>query len=119
MNRAEHSPSEALKILLASPNPTRDKAECFHSLAKVYLTRVSQQSKKKDFCETMVKSIAQFEAEKIYKHASPREEENINAVILKAEVTFIDKIFGGSVVERFKETNDRRFFYQNKPKEIR
>ena len=122
LNLAEHSLSQALKILSASLSTThvnREKAECLHLLAKIYLTRASQQSKKEDFCEMMVKSIALFEAEKVYKHASPREEEETNAVILEAEITFIDKIFGKNGGERFMETNDRRIFNQNKVKEIR
>ena len=122
LNLAEDSISQALKILSASANNSdvnREKARCFHSLAEVYFIRASQQTKREGFSEMMVKCIGLFEAEKIYKHVGPKEEEDINTVVLEAEIMFIEKMFRENGVKRFKEAKDRRILNQNKLNEIR
>jgi tetratricopeptide (TPR) repeat protein len=121
-NLAEQSLSQALKILSASPNSShfnKEKATCFHTMAEIYLTRASQQVDDDGFCEMMVKGIALFEAERIYKYGSYKEDKEINTAILEAEVKFGERVFGPSGVERFKEMSDRRILNRKKMEELR
>ena len=122
LNLAEQSLSQALKILSASTNDShfnKEKATCFHTMAEIYSTRALQQEDNNVFCEMMVKSIALFEAERIYKYGSYKEDKEINTAILEAEVKFIDKIFGHGGVERFKRISKKRVFNRTKLDEIR
>ena len=88
-------------------------------MAEIYLTRASQQLDDDGFCEMMVKGIALFEAERIYKYGSYKEDKEINTAILEAEVKFVDRVFGSSGVERFKEMSDRRILNRKKLEEVR
>ena len=122
LNLAEQSLSQALKILSASTNGShfnKEKATCFHTMAEIYSTRALQQEDNNVFCEMMVKSIALFEAERIYKYGSYKEDKEINTAVLEAEVKFIDKIFGHGGVERFKRISKKRVFNRTKLDEIR
>ncbi|XP_028412663.1 uncharacterized protein LOC114535578 [Dendronephthya gigantea] len=123
LHQAEQSLSQALKILSALPNAShfnKEKAKCFHTMAEIYFTRASQQvDDDSSFCEMMVKSVALFEAERIYKYGRYEEDEKINAAIFDVEVKLVEKIFGLSGVERFKEKSDKRIINQEKLSEIR
>ena len=121
-NLAEQSLSQALKILSASTNASlfnKEKATCFHTMAELYSTRALQQEDNDVFCEMMVKSIALFEAERICKYGSYKEDNEINTAILEAEVKFIDKVFGHGGIERFKRISKKRVFNRTKLDEIR
>ena len=88
LDGAEQSFSYALKILSVLTNSSQyrsQKAKCFHSLAEVYICRSSQQVKKEVCCEMLTKCIALSEAERLYKYGCYKEDENIDAFILKAE----------------------------------
>jgi hypothetical protein len=76
-------------------------------MAEIYLTRASEQLDDDGFCEMVVKSIALFEAERIYKYHGYKEDEKINTAIVELEQKFIDKVFEPSGVGRFKEISDR------------
>ncbi|CAB3996750.1 PREDICTED: uncharacterized protein LOC109474323 [Paramuricea clavata] len=122
LNLAEQSLSQALKILSASPNSSTfngEKATCFHTMAEIYLTRASQQLDDDGFCEMTVKGIALFEAERIYKYGSYKEDKEINTAIIEAEVKFVDRVFGPRGVERFKEMSDRRILNRKELEEVR
>jgi hypothetical protein len=88
-------------------------------MAEIYLTRASQQMDDDGFCEMMVKGIALFEAERIYKYGSYKEDKEINTAILEAEVKFVDRVFGPGGLERFKEMSDRRILNRKKLEEVR
>ena len=88
-------------------------------MAEIYLTRAPQQLDDDGFCEMMVKSIALFEAERIYKYSGYKEDKEINAAILEAEEMLIDRVFGSSGVERFKEMSDKRILNREKLEDIR
>jgi hypothetical protein len=88
-------------------------------MAEIYLTRASQQLDDDGFCEMIVKANALFEAERIYKYGSYKEDKEINTAILEAEVKFVDRVFGPSGVERFKEMTDRRILNRKKLEEVR
>ena len=122
LNLAEQLLSQALKILSTPPNAShfnKEKATCFHTMAEIYLAQASQQLDDNEFCEMMVKSIALFEAERIYKYGSYKEEKEINEAILEAEVKFINRIFGNGGVERFNKMSDKRLWNRTKLEEIR
>ncbi|CAB4006742.1 PREDICTED: uncharacterized protein LOC109475051 [Paramuricea clavata] len=122
LNLAEQSLSQTLKILSASPNSSNFNGEiatCFHIMAEIYLTRASQLMNDDGFCEMMAKCIALFEAERIYKYGSYKEDKEINTAIVEAEVKFVDRVFGQDGVERFKEMSDRRIMNRKKLEEIR
>lgn len=119
---AEQSISHALKVLSASPRSShfgKEKAQCFHSLARLYLTRASHQLTKEDFCETVIKSIALYEGERIYKHGSYTEDKEIDSAISEAELNLVEKIFGDDAVEKFKSAGDKRISNRIKLNEIR
>ena len=119
---AELSFSKALRILSGLPNSShfkKEKSQCFHAMAEIYLSRASQQSDDDDFCDMVVKSIALSEAERIYKHGSYREDEKIDATIEKVDVMFIKRIFGPAAVECFAKIGCKRVTNQKKLDEIR
>ncbi len=121
-NLAEKALGQALKILSASPNAShlnKEKATCFHTLAEIYLTRDSQHLDEDGFCEMIVKAIALFEAERIYKYGSYEEDEEINAAILETEIKVIGKVFGPSGVERLQKMSDNRIINRKKVEKIR
>ena len=120
---AEMLVSQALKALSGSPNASllgNEKAKCFHTMAEIYLARASKQLDNDSFCEMMVKSIALFEAERMYKHGSYKEDLEVDTVISGAELKFVDKLFGRTGVERFeKMSNNSTNLNRKKLKEIR
>ena len=85
----------------------------------IFKTRASQQLGDDGFCEMVIKSIALFEAERIYKYGSYKEYKEINTAVLEAEIKFIERVFGPSGVERFKEMSDRRILNRKKLEEVR
>ncbi|XP_028391922.1 uncharacterized protein LOC114516594 [Dendronephthya gigantea] len=97
----------------------KKKATCFHAMAEIYLTRASQQMDDDGFCEMMVKSIALFEAERIYKHGSYKADEKIDTAIFEAEVKFIGKVFGAGGVDRYKKMENKKNPNRQKLEEIR
>ncbi|XP_028392173.1 uncharacterized protein LOC114516792 [Dendronephthya gigantea] len=122
VNLAEQSLSKALKILSASPmtkHLNKEKATCFHAMAEIYSTRASQQMDDDGFCEMMVKSIALFEAERIYKHGSYKADEEIDTAIFEAEVKFINKVFGAVGVDHYKKMENKKNLNREKLEEIR
>ena len=120
---AEMLVSQALKALSGSPNASllgNEKAKCFHTMAEIYLARASKQLDNDRFCEMMVKSIALFEAERMYKHGSYKEDLEVDTAISGAELKFVDKLFGRTGVERFeKMSNNSTNLNRKKLKEIR
>ncbi|XP_028391925.1 uncharacterized protein LOC114516598 [Dendronephthya gigantea] len=121
-NLAEQSLSKALKILSASPmtkHLNKEKATCFHAMAEIYSTRASQQMDDDGFCEMMVKSIALFEAERIYKHGSYKADEETDTAIFEAEVKFISKVFGAGGVDHYKKMENKKNLNRQKLEEIR
>ena len=109
LSLAEQSISHALKVLSASSKSShlgKEKAQCFHSLAGLYFTRASHQLTKEDFCEMVVKSIALYEGERIYKHGTYKEDKEINSAISEAELNLVQNVFGDDAVERFKSASD-------------
>ena len=122
LNGAEESLAQALKILSASPNRSlfkEEEATCFHTMAEVYSARASQHSDDDSFCEMMAKSIALFEAERIYKYGSYKEDKEVEAAISEAELKFIDKVFGPTGVERFEKMTNNTKLYREKLEKIR
>ena len=120
LSLAEQSISYALKVLSASSKSShfgKEKAQCFHSLAGLYRTRASHQLTKEDFCEMVIKSIALYEGERIYKHGTYTEDKEINSAISEAEFNLVQKVFGDDAVERFKTASDMP--YRIKLNEIR
>ena len=109
LSLAEQSISHALKVLSASSKSShlgKEKAQCFHSLAGLYFTRASHQLTKEDFCEMVIKSIALYEGERIYKHGTYKEDKEINSAISEAELNLVQNVFGDDAVERFKSASD-------------
>ena len=119
---AEMLVSQALKALSGSPNASllgNEKAKCFHTLAEIYLARASKQLDNDCFCEMMVKSIALFEAERMYKHGSYKEYLEVDTAVSAAELKFVDKVFGRTGVERFEKMSNSTNLNRKKLKEIR
>ncbi|XP_028391926.1 uncharacterized protein LOC114516599 [Dendronephthya gigantea] len=97
----------------------KEKATCFHAMAEIYSTRASQQMDDDGFCEMMVKSIALFEAERIYKHGSYKADEETDTAIFEAEVKFISKVFGAGGVDHYKKMENKKNLNRQKLEEIR
>ena len=119
---AELSFRQALRILSGLPNSShfkKEKSQCFHAMAEIYLSRASQQSDDDDFCDMVVKSIALSEAERIYKHGGYREDEKVDATIEKVDVMFIKRIFGPAAVECFTKMGCKRVPNRQKLEGIR
>ena len=122
LNEAEQSIAKALRILsalLKGKNFNEEKAQCFHSLAELFLLRASKQIKKEDYCEMVIKSIALFEAERIYKHGTYTNDEVIDSAISKAEVSLVARVFGADAVKRLKIEGDRKTLNRVRLNEIR
>ena len=88
-------------------------------MAEIYSARASEQLDNDSFCEMTVKSIALFEAERIYKYGSYKEDQEVEAAISEAELKLIDKVFGPTAVERFEKLANRNNLNREKIEKIR
>ena len=121
LKSAEKCLSQALKNLSTSTGSSynKEKGVCFHTMAEICLIQATQQSDDDAFCEILVRGIALYEAEQIYKYGAYKEDKDIEECILAAEVNLISKMFGPDGVDRFNKMTDTRTLNRKKLEEIR